>query len=167
MAMSGVKLTESCMVTYQDIQKSKKYRYAIFVIQGGMIEVEKVGDRNNSYGDFLADLHQSDGDADDCRYGVYDYDYQFNPDGAESTFKSKIFLMCWCPDSSKIKKKMLYSSSFDTLKRGEWCATCLAIDFYSVLVSAFVGVHKVIQANDKSECEQMAVEEILRSTDRN
>jgi len=39
--------------------------------------------------------------------------------------------------------------SFDTLKR------------------AFVGVHKVIQANDKSECEQGCVEEILRSTDRN
>merc|ERR1712058_75395 len=78
--------------------------------------VEAVGERNNSYSDFLADLHQMDGDADDCRYGVYDYDYQFNPDGAESTFKSKIFLMCWCPDSSKIKKKMLYSSSFDTLK---------------------------------------------------
>ena len=73
--------------------------------------------------------------------------------------------MSWCPDSAKIKKKMLYSSSFDTLKR------------------AFVGVHKVIQANDKSECEQVlsvktadnisltalfqrSVEEILRSTDR-
>ena len=78
-----------------------------------------MGDRNNSYQDFLNDLHQKDGDADDCRYGVYDYDYQFNPDGAEATFKSKIFLMSWCPDSSKIKKKMLYSSSFDTLKRGE------------------------------------------------
>jgi len=149
MAMSGVKLTEGCMTTYQEIQKSKKHRYATFVIQGGMIEVETVGDRNNSYQDFLNDLHQKDGDADDCRYGVYDYDYQFNPDGAEATFKSKIFLMSWCPDSSKIKKKMLYSSSFDTLKR------------------AFVGVHKVVQANDKSECEQGAVEEILRSTDRN
>merc|ERR1712055_412873 len=149
MAMSGVKLTEGCMATYQDTQKSKKHRYAVFVIKDGQIEVETVGDRNNSYSDFLADLHQMDGDNDDCRYGLYDYDYQFNPDGAESTFKSKIFLMSWCPDSSRIKKKMLYSSSFDTLKR------------------AFVGVHKVVQANDKSECEQGCVEEILRSTDRN
>jgi len=65
------------------------------------------------------------------------------------TFKSKIFLMCLCPDSSKIKKKIYVLSSFDTLKR------------------AFVGVHKVIQANDKGECEQGCVEEILRSTDRN
>lgn len=148
MAMSGVKLTEACMTTYNDIQKGKKYRYAIFLIKDGQIDVEKVGDRNNGYEDYLADLQQKDGDSEDCRYGVYDYEYKFNPDGAESTYKNKIFLMSWCPDSSKIKKKMMYSSSFDTLKR------------------AFVGVHKVIQANDKSECAQDAVEEILRSTDR-
>ena len=70
----------------------------------------QVGDRNNGYNDFLNDLHQMDGDADDCRYGLYDYEYKYNPDGAESTFKSKMFLMSWCPDSSRIKKKMLYSS---------------------------------------------------------
>merc|ERR1711872_120075 len=148
MAMSGVKLTEACMATYQDIQKSKKHRYAIFVIQGGMIEVETMGDRNNSYQDFLNDLHQKDGDADDCRYGVYDYDYQFNPDGAESTFKSKLFLMSWCPDSAKIKEKMLYSSSFDALKK------CL------------VGIQKYIQATDESEASAECVEEQLRKMDR-
>ena len=40
-------------------------------------------------------------------------------------FRSKMFLICWCPDSARVKKKMLYSSTFDTLKR------------------AFLGVHKV------------------------
>merc|ERR1712126_554483 len=129
--MSGVKLTEACMTSYTDIQKGKKHRYTIFLIKDGQIDVEKVGDRNNGYNDFLNDLHQMDGD------------------GAESTFKSKMFLMSWCPDSSRIKKKMLYSSSFDTVKR------------------AFVGVHKVIQANDKSDCAQDVVEDILRATDRN
>ena len=42
MAMSGVKLTEGCMNTYQDIQKSKKHRYAVFVIREGQIDVETV-----------------------------------------------------------------------------------------------------------------------------
>lgn len=42
MAMSGVKLTEGCMLTYQDIQKSKKHRYAVFVIADGQIDVETV-----------------------------------------------------------------------------------------------------------------------------
>lgn len=32
------------------------------------------------------------------------------------TKKQKLFLMSWCPDTAKIKKKMLYSSSFDALK---------------------------------------------------
>ena len=44
MAMSGVKLTEGCMLTYQDIQKSKKHRYAVFVIREGQIDVETVSD---------------------------------------------------------------------------------------------------------------------------
>ena len=62
--------------------------------------------------------------------------------------KSKIFLLCWCPDTAAIKKKMLYSSSFDTLKK------------------AFVGVHKVIQSNDVDGLEKDYIEGILKSTDR-
>lgn len=42
MAMSGVKLTEDCNTTYQDIQKGKKHRYAVFVISDGQINVETV-----------------------------------------------------------------------------------------------------------------------------
>jgi cofilin len=56
--------------------------------------------------------------------------------------------MSWCPDTAKIKKKMIYSSSFDTLKK------------------AFVGVHKVIQSNDVDGLEQSYIEGILKSTDR-
>ena len=39
--------------------------------------------------------------------------------------KSKLVLICWCPDGAPIKKKMLYSSNFNKIRR------------------AFVGVHKV------------------------
>ena len=47
----------------------------------------------------------------------------------ESSKKQKLFLMNWCPDSAKIKKKMLYASSFDNLKK------------------SLVGVHKFIQVH--------------------
>ena len=50
MAMSGVKLTEGCMLTYQDIQKSKKHRYAIFVIADGQIDVETVNGQYSGRG---------------------------------------------------------------------------------------------------------------------
>ena len=62
------------------------------------------------------------------RYGLYDFEYEHQCQGTtESSKKQKLFLMAWCPDSAKIKKKMLYSSSFDALKK------------------SLVGVHKFIQ----------------------
>lgn len=148
MAMSGVKLTNACQTLYQEIQKDKKHRYAIFKIQDGEICPDKTGDRDNTYEQFLDDLQVKDGENDDCRYAVYDYDYVQQAEGTEASYRSKLFLMCWCPDSAKIKKKMIYSSSFDTLKK------------------AFVGVHKVIQSNGVDELEQGYVEGILKATDR-
>merc|ERR1712066_506813 len=149
MAMSGVELTEACKTLYDDIQKGKKYRYGVFHIVSGKIDVEKIGDRGNNYQDFMGDLLKKDGEKDDCRFAIYDYEYKFAPQGAEAQNRSKIFLLCWCPDSAAIKKKMLYSSSFDTLKR------------------SFVGVHKVLQANGHDDVEMSEVEKILRATDRN
>eukprot|EP00095_Tigriopus_kingsejongensis_P007305 maker-scaffold431_size173393-snap-gene-0.21 protein:Tk07305 transcript:maker-scaffold431_size173393-snap-gene-0.21-mRNA-1 annotation:"conserved hypothetical protein" len=148
MAMSGVKLTNECQTTYQAIQKDKKFRYAIFKIADGEICLDKTGDRANTYDQFLDDVQVKDGDNDDCRYAVYDYDYVQQAEGTEASYRSKLFLMAWCPDSAKIKKKMIYSSSFDTLKK------------------AFVGVHKVIQSNGIDELEQSYIEGILKATDR-
>ena len=54
-----------------------------------------------------------------------------------------MFLALWCPDSAKIKKKMVYSASFDSLKK------------------AFNGVQKVIQANSEDEIDKASVEKIL------
>merc|ERR1712079_297274 len=46
------------------------------------------------------------------RYGLYDFEYEHQCQGTtDSSKKQKLFLMSWCPDSAKIKKKMLYSSS--------------------------------------------------------
>ena len=65
-----------------------------------------------------------------CRYGVFDFEYTHQCQGTtEASKKEKLFLISWCPDSAKIKKKMLYSSSFDALKK------CL------------VGVQKYIQVS--------------------
>jgi hypothetical protein len=61
---------------------------------------------------------------------VFDFEYTHQCQGtSEASKKEKLFLMSWCPDSAKIKKKMLYSSSFDALKK------CL------------VGVQKFIQVS--------------------
>lgn len=145
---SGVKVEEVVKLKYDDIKKKKSYRYLVFYIKDEKaITVEKVGDRSSNYEQFLADLTSAG--PEDCRYGVFDFEYTHQCQGTtEASKKEKLFLMSWCPDSAKIKKKMLYASSFDVLKK------CL------------VGVQKYIQATDESEASAETVEDALRKTDR-
>ena len=91
------------------------------------------GARDSNYNEFLTDIMV--GGPDDCRYGLYDFEYQHQCEGTtDTTKKEKLVLMSWCPDTAKIKKKMLYSSSFDALKK------CL------------VGVQKYIQVSGITCC---------------
>merc|ERR1711953_1237537 len=145
---SGVKVDEAVKIKYDDIKKKKTHRYLVFYIKDEkMICVEKVGTRDAPYSSFLTDLKAA-GD-EDCRYGLFDFEYTHQCQGTtEASKKEKLFLMPWCPASAKIKKKMLYASSFETLKK------------------SLVGVHKFIQATDASEASASEVEKQLRSTDR-
>merc|ERR1711970_1606009 len=145
---SGVAVADDCKNTFEEIKKAKKHRYIVFYIKDEKsITVESVGARDAEYGLFLADLMK--GGEGECRYGLYDFEYEHQCQGAaETSKKQKLFLMSWCPDSARIKKKMLYSSSFDALKK------------------SLVGVHKYIQATDMSEACCENVEKQLRSTDR-
>lgn len=74
------------------------------------------GGRDASYEEFLSDIMACG--PEDCRYGLYDFEYEHQCQGtSEKTRKEKLLLMSWCPDTARIKKKMLYSSSFDALKK--------------------------------------------------
>ncbi|XP_066593872.1 LOW QUALITY PROTEIN: cofilin/actin-depolymerizing factor homolog [Prorops nasuta] len=140
---SGVTVADVCKTTYEEIKKDKKHRYVIFYIKDEkQIDVEVIGARDAAYAAFLKDLQQ--GGAGECRYGLFDFEYTHQCQGtSEASKKQKLFLMSWCPDTAKVKKKMLYSSSFDALKK------------------SLVGVHKYIQATDLSEASEEAVEEKL------
>jgi cofilin len=145
---SGVSVADVCKVRFEEIKKEKKHRYVVFYIDGKQIDVELVGGRDAVYDDFLVDLKKAG--AKDCRYGIFDFEYTHQCQGTtEASKKEKLFLLSWCPDTADVKKKMLYSSSFEALKK------------------ALVGVHKCIQATDDSEASPESVEEKLRSTDRN
>ena len=63
---SGVKVDEVVKLKYDDIKKKKSYRYLVFYIKDEkVIQVEKVGDRNADYQEFLQDLYV--GGPGDCR----------------------------------------------------------------------------------------------------
>jgi len=145
---SGVTVADACKTTFEEIKKDKRYRYIIFYIKDEkQIDIESLGPREASYTDFLNDVQKAG--IGECRYGVFDFEYTHQCQGTtEGSKKQKLFLMSWCPDTAKVKKKMLYSSSFDALKK------------------SLVGVHKYIQATDPAEASEESVEEKLRSTDR-
>jgi len=145
---SGVAVSDECITKFSDVKKAKMYRYVVYYIQDSkIITVGSVGGRDAKYEDFLAEL-QSAG-PNECRYGLYDFEYTHQCQGtSETIMREKLVLMLWCPDSARIKVKMLYASSFDALKK------------------SLVGVHKYIQATDLSEASEASVESSLRSTDR-
>ena len=63
---SGVKVDEVVKLKYDDIKKKKSYRYLVFYIKDEkMITVEKVGDRNADYKEFLDAIMV--GGPEDCR----------------------------------------------------------------------------------------------------
>ena len=131
--------------------KANKYRYIIYKITADLkaVEVEKVVPLNaaTTYQDFLNDLP-----ADDCRYGIYNYEYDF-----EATPRSKIIFYQWAPETSKTKVKqrtalliaglvtytlqfkMIYASTKDSMKK------------------ALIGMQIEIQGTDKSEVEEKVV----------
>lgn len=96
------------------------------------VVVEKTGGPAESYDDFLASLPEND-----CRYAVYDYDFV----NSENCQKSKIFFIAWSPSVSRIRSKMLYATSKDSLRR------------------ALQGIHYEIQATDSSEMDLEILQE--------
>jgi len=88
---SGVKVDEVVKLKYDDIKKKKSYRYLVFYIKDEkVITVEKVGSRDCDYNHFLNDL--TGAGPDDCRYGVYDFEYTHQCQGTtEASKKRKTF----------------------------------------------------------------------------
>lgn len=144
---SGVTVADGIQKAYADIKTGKKYRYMIFYIKDEKeIDTEKFGERNETYEDFLNCL--SSLGPDKCCYGLYDFEYERSFQGTSESKMSKLILMSWCPDTAKIKTKMLYSTSFNALKH------------------ALEGVQKYIQATDMSEASYESVLEKCTSSDR-
>ena len=102
------------------------------------VVVEKLGDKNASYDDFIAALPPNAG-----RYGVFDLEY---PEG--DGIRQKLVFFVWAPDTAKIKDKMLIASTKDTVKKN------------------FVGISIEIQATEFAETNLADVIAKLKSVSR-
>lgn len=142
---SGVSVSQEAKTVYDEVKKDKKYRYIFYHIKDEkVIDVESTGPRDAKYEDFLKKLQDF---KSECRYCVFDFPANVQVEGSgdkSSMSVDRLVLMTWCPESSKIKQKMLYSSSYDALKK------------------ALVGVYKYVQACDFEEASQETIEDAFR-----
>mmetsp|Transcript_41178 Transcript_41178/g.84241 ORF Transcript_41178/g.84241 Transcript_41178/m.84241 type:complete len:112 (-) Transcript_41178:2084-2419(-) len=103
------------------------------------IATEKTGGKDATYEEFLALLPD-----DACKYGVFDAEYTDPKTGGQ---RNKIVFFIWCPDTAKVRPKMIYASSKDELKK------------------RLVGVACEVQANDRGELEyKEVVDKIIKSS---
>jgi len=144
---SGVTVADECKAIFEEIKLGKKYRYVIYYIKDEtQVCVEKTGARGETYEDFVKAITNDGGD--DCRYGVFDMEYMHETQGASASLKEKLILMSYCPDTAKIRLKMIYASTFEAVKK------------------PLVGISKIIQAADMGDIEYKSVLDKVRENDR-
>jgi len=138
MSRSGVGLDKKCVPDFEDLKlgRDKSLKYIIFKLSDDkkFIVVEKKGTEAN-YDTFLADLPETD-----CRYAVYDFDYE-----TSEGKRQKLCFYTWSPDDAPVRSKMVYASSKDALRR------------------ALNGVHADVQGSDFSE---VAYETVLEKVSK-
>jgi len=135
--VSGVRLGEGVLEAYNAMKGKSKNKFVIFKIseRAGEVGLDYAGTKDDSYDDFLEGL--PDGE---CRFGVYDYEYE-NADGC---IFNKFVFVSWSPDCAQVKQKMLYASTGAFLKE--------QLD----------GIALELQASDHSEVEEAEMRERLK-----
>lgn len=110
MSMSGISVSEDAVNLYYLMRLKSTYQWALWRIDdaGTSVVIAGVGEPGSSYDDFVAALPDND-----CRYGVFDYQYT-TPDGQQL---SKLVFLNWAPDSARVKAKMMYASTKDFFKQ--------------------------------------------------
>jgi len=130
---TGIQIDQDVVTEYNEGFKLRnKYRYIVLYYNQSTqsISLEKTAGPDATYSDFLNELPEND-----CRYVIYKFDYETQDDGK----RSKVVFFLWSPETSKIKSKMIYAGTKDTLKK------------------ALVGIQIEVQGTDKSEVDEQLV----------
>ncbi|KAI5117446.1 hypothetical protein M0805_005825 [Coniferiporia weirii] len=142
---SGVQAGEDCVKVFNSLKLSRTHKYIVYSVTPNNEEIvvshaassDHSKSNEDAFGEFVSHLP-----ADEPRYGVFDFEFEKN-DGSGK--RNRIVFVNWAPDSSRIKQKMVYSSSKDALRRG------------------LVGVQVDVQATDFDE---VSYENVLEKCDR-
>ena len=134
MAVTGINLKDEVTSVFNELKLGKGLQYVIYRLTDDFkeVEVEKKVPSPATWEQFVADLPK-----DDCRYAVYDYQFNTDSDGE----RNKLIFVLWTPETARIKTKMLYPATKEAMKR------------------ALVGIGTELQATDEAEISLDAVKE--------
>jgi len=116
---SGVAIRDECIERYDELQsQTKGHRAIIFriemqkeiVVDDVITKVEGAGPETmeQEWDNFCSKFPDKD-----CRYAVFDFEYDLGDDGV----RRKIIFMAWADDDAKVRPKMLYASSKDAFRK--------------------------------------------------
>ncbi|CAK8998879.1 unnamed protein product [Durusdinium trenchii] len=102
-------------------------RFIIYKIEGDKVVVEKEGDKDKKYSDFMDALKEVA--ENEPRYAVVDFHFET----ADGRPQDKLVFIGWSPDTSGVKPKMTYASTKDAI------------------LKKLSGVHKALQITESSD----------------
>jgi len=119
---SGVTVLDDCVEQFEAMKKSKAHFGVVYKLSKDLkcIEVDKkfenpTGTEEDTapaeyqkFADYLLSVEAEK----DCRYAAYDIRFTT----VEGVRRNKLVFITFCPENAKIKHKMVYSSSKDTIK---------------------------------------------------
>jgi len=119
---SGVTVLDDCVKQFESMKTKKTYYGIVYKLTDDMKSIETdrtfdnpTGDESDTtaaeyqkFADYLLSVEQEKS----CRYALYDVRFTTG----EGVRRNKLVFITFCPENAKIKQKMVYSSSKDTLK---------------------------------------------------
>lgn len=101
-------IQDECLDAFRILKNERKYRWVIYKIENLRIQVDKTGDRSDTYEDFVSALPGSN-----CRYALYDY--EFSTQESHSRATSKLYFVMWSPPNSNDKDRVTYTQAMQQL----------------------------------------------------
>jgi len=135
MASSGVTVQDGVVTEFNNIKIGHKHQYVQMKLTDDWKEIEV--EKTVSAGAETFEQCVQQLPPDDCRYIVFDYHF----DTGKAGQRQQLIFILWCPETSRVKTKMLYAASKDALKK------------------KLVGINHEIQATECSELNQKDVTE--------
>ena len=141
MVDSGIKPTSEIMAAFNELKIERTIKCLVLKIDSSNkgLEIDFSVDKASFNYNELADRLPKD----DPRFVLVDFEYETNENPPRKT--SRLVLFFWCPDNSKIQRKVVFSSTKHSVKQ------------------ILSGIQKDIQASDYADLDYENVrKEMLR-----